>query len=302
MNVNLKIGLLLLLYICVVILQSYGDSPPTRRYSRELQNRRHEIIFVSSSSASFSELHFPWRTNTGSPSFLTYRGGGGSSESDENNSKITRKGGSNDDGGFKIVEETILHDNWRKLTRRRVRLPSSQLVADFEVVGSKGTDEAVVVFVWNSSNKTATMIREYMPSVHSMELGLAAGMVEEHKHNTNIGCADDEFGNDPRLTAAKHELEEECRLTGGEWIRLTDRTTMDKYSTTALTVYLVLDPLPVAPEHAKPRDETEEGMEVVAGVTVSEIRNMIEAGELTVVGAWACLCALQKLRDLKEIV
>jgi len=196
-----------------------------------------------------------------------------------------------DDGGYEILKEEVLHDSWRKLIRRKVQLPS-KLTADFEVVGQRGTDSAVLVFVWNSQTKTAVMIREYMPSVHHKMMGLAAGMVEE-KHD-----GDDD---DPSLTAARHELEEECRLTGGTFIRLCDKTVMDKYSTTCVTAYLVIDPKPIHKNDAKPRDPTEEGMEVIENVSVSEIRDMIERGQMTIVGGWASQLALHRLRELKEI-
>ena len=194
--------------------------------------------------------------------------------------------------GFTLLSDTILHDHWRRLILRQVQLPSG-LVADFEIVGQRGSDEAVLVFCWNTRQKTATLIREYMPAMHGKRHGLAAGMVELHKHSAD----------DTALTAAQHELEEECRLTGGQWIRLTDRdspVTMDKYSTTRLSVFLVLDPVPVG-TGGKSRDELEEGMEVVENVTVDELWTLMKDAQLTVVGSWASLLALAKLREIGEL-
>lgn len=204
--------------------------------------------------------------------------------------------------GFALLSDTVLHDHWRRLINRRVRLPSG-LVADFEIVAQRGTDEAVLVFCWNTHRKTATLVREYMPATHSKRLGLAAGMVEAHKHGDNNGGNNDDDNDSMQLTAAQHELEEECRLTGGRWFRLTGDTpvTMDKYSTTRLSVFLVLDPVPVTDGNHKPRDELEEGMEVVENVTVEELRRMMRHAELTVVGSWATLLALKKLREMGEI-
>ena len=202
--------------------------------------------------------------------------------------------------GFKILSETVLHDNWRKLVSRRVELPSGHK-ADFEIVsqgdrGGRVSDQAVLVFCWNRQTQTATLIREYMPAVHKLVMGLAAGMVED-KHNDT----EDGEGSNPIFTAAVHELEEECRLTGGTWYRLCQPTVMDKYCTTLLSVYLVIDPVPVDESAIKPRDETEEGMEVVVGTTVAELREMIATARMTVVGGWATQMALTKLRDLGEI-
>jgi hypothetical protein len=219
---------------------------------------------------------------------------------------------------YEIVSEEVLHDHWRRLIRRSVRLPtgtssSSSRVVDFEIVAQKGTDQAVLVFCWNTVTKRATLIREYMPSTHCRMMGLAAGMVEDDKHG-NGGDSDKATGDaesvhdsvgdyedDMRLTAAKDELEEECRLVGGRWMRLTERgVVMDKYSTTRLSVYLVLDPESVHEDDAKPRD-LEEDIQVVPGVSAGEIRDMIVTGRMTVVGGWASLLALQKLRELGEI-
>jgi hypothetical protein len=236
---------------------------------------------------------------------------GGAYEDDDNND------------GFHLISDTVLYEKWRKLIRRQVRLPSGLLV-DFEIAAQSSgrhrsddgdndgtttttTDQAVVVFVWNTETQTATLIREYMPSVHRKMFGVAAGMVETEKHVDDKDNDDDTLNpkekDSMQLTAAKFELEEECRLTGGQWIQLTDRpVVMDKYSTTALTAYLVLDPVPVPSGYGKPRDATEEGMEVIQGVTIGELRNMITmSSEMTIVGSWASLLALDKLQELKFI-
>lgn len=133
---------------------------------------------------------------------------------------------------------------------------------------------------------------EYMPSTHGMMLGLAAGMVEDDKHGST----------DASLTAAQHEVEEECRMRGGRWYRLTDDVVMDKYSTTTVRAFLVVDAEVIAVENdSMPRDETEEGMQAVHGVTVDELLGFISSGRMTIVGGWASLLALGKLRELGEV-
>lgn len=194
-------------------------------------------------------------------------------------------------GNVRLVEDVILHDGWRRLVRRTVRLPSA-LVVDYEIVAQRGSDRAVLVFVWNTRTQTATLVREYMPALHQRVLGLAAGMVEE-KHQDGNGPRD------AQRTAAEQELEEECRRKGGTWYRLTEEdSTMDKYCSTKLGVYLVIDPIPVSQEEALPRDATEEGMEVVTGITIPELLDLIYNGKLTVVGGWASLLAITKLRAM----
>lgn len=133
-----------------------------------------------------------------------------------------------------------------------------------------------------------------MPGAHAVKAGLAAGLVEE-KHN---GVQEEESADDVMLTAAKFELEEECHLVGGTWLRLTDDTIMDKYATTVVSVYLVLDPQKAV--NPRPLD-AEEDIVICPNVKVSEILEMIAKGEMNVVGGWASLIAIEKLRELGEI-
>ena len=150
---------------------------------------------------------------------------------------------------------------------------------------------AVIIFAWDSQTKTATIVREYMPGCHKVLGGLAAGIIE---------TCPDKHDSDP-LLAAQHELEEECHLAGGTWHRLTDEgvaVSMDKYVQTKITAYLVIDAIRV--DDPRPLDEEEE-IEIVRGVTIDEIMRMVRGGDMNLVGAWASLLALQKLRDLGEI-
>lgn len=128
-----------------------------------------------------------------------------------------------------------------------------------------------------------------MPGSNSIKYGVAAGLVED-KHTQS-----DE---DPKLTAARHELEEECHLVGGKWIQLTDDTIMDKYATTVVNVYLVLDPMKAT--DPKPLDE-EEDIEIVPNVSIKDIFQIIANGNMNVVGGWASLVAIQKLRELGQL-
>jgi hypothetical protein len=249
---------------------------------------------------------FRSRLHRGLLNSVLHTRGGSLPSANPRGKEATDSTNSESDDSYEIVSDEVLHDHWRRLIRRSVRLPGISKVVDFEIVAQKGTDQAVLVFCWNSATKRATLIREYMPSTHCRMMGLAAGMVEDDKHGNggDSGRSDEttgEYENDMRLTAAKHELEEECRMVGGTWMRLTkDGVVMDKYSTTRLSVYLVLDPEPVHEDDAKPRD-LEEDIQVVPGVSVDEIGDMIVTGRMTVVGGWASLLALQKLRELGEI-
>jgi hypothetical protein len=260
---------------------------------------------------------------------------GGSIEDvhDVDSSNCTATFTQNDDANFTILSETLIYENWRRLVSRRVKLPSG-LVANFEIVGQRRSlvvsrdrydddhhisesdhdnmhDQAVLIFVWHRNTQTTTLIREYMPSVHRKMYGLAAGMVEGDKHHpsnwkhpttgqfaTNISLQE---------VAARCELEEECRLRDGEWFRLTaEPVVMDKYSMTGLTVFLVLDPVSVGTEHESngtplQRDKSEEGMEIIANVTLHELTHLLENSDLTAIGSWACLLAMHHLRIMGEV-
>lgn len=73
---------------------------------------------------------------------------------------------------------------------------------------------------------------------------------------------------------------------------------MDKYVVTEITPYLVMDPHHVP--NPRPLDD-EEDIEIVRGITVEEIMQMIREGDMNLVGGWATLLALNKLRELGEI-
>lgn len=73
---------------------------------------------------------------------------------------------------------------------------------------------------------------------------------------------------------------------------------MDKYVVTEITPYLVID----AHHVPDPRPlDAEEDIEIVSGVSAQEILRMIREGDFNLVGGWAALLALAKLRELGEL-
>lgn len=186
--------------------------------------------------------------------------------------------------GIEILDEELVYSGWRTILKRRVKMRNGK-VCDFDLVGVKTGEGAVLVFAWDTKTKTATMIREYMPASNKILWGLAAGLIEDkHGQDTDI--------------AARHELEEECHLKGGKWFPLlTKPAAMDKYALTAIQCYLVIDPEPET--NPKPLDE-EEDIEIVSGVTIPEILGYIRDGEMNLVGGYGSLLAIEKLRELGE--
>lgn len=220
-----------------------------------------------------------------------------------------------------ILGEKFAYKRWRTILERTIRFPNGKVV-DFDLVGMAGAGSAVVIFAWDSLQKTATLVRyalthlcsmdtsclnllywhktrllciyiyiyirrEYHPGPNKFLFGAAAGIVEDDKHNGNVELA------------AQHELEEECHLAGGSWHLLTpEPLAMDKYSTITVRAFLVMDASHVP--DPQPQDH-EEDIEIIRNVSVDEIMTMIRRGEMNVVGAWACLMAIEKLRQMGEI-
>lgn len=110
--------------------------------------------------------------------------------------------------GYTIEDEQIRYSGWRQVLRRRVSAPHlGDRHIDFDVIDQAKSCGAVVIFAWNSTSKTATIIREYMPGPHRVLSGLAAGIVEDDKHGVDIEDRDD--CESAELIAARCELEEE---------------------------------------------------------------------------------------------
>ena len=193
---------------------------------------------------------------------------------------------------FRIVSDQVVYSRWRKVLRRVVKFPNGNVV-DYDVIDQKGQG-AVTIFAWNSKTKRATLVKEYNPGCHRRLYGTAAGLIEE-KHESR--------GNDFDIAkmAAQCELEEECHLKGGTWYRLTSEGStvpMDKYVVTEITPYLVVDAQHVA--DPRPLDD-EEDIEIITDVTIDEIFGLIQNGKMNLVGGWASMLAIEKLRELGEI-
>ena len=74
------------------------------------------------------------------------------------------------------------YSGWRKVIRRSVNVNSgddpNRKTIDFDIIDqAHSSGGAVIIFAWNSTSKTATLVREYMPGPHRVLSGLAAGIV-----------------------------------------------------------------------------------------------------------------------------
>mmetsp|Transcript_19333 Transcript_19333/g.28610 ORF Transcript_19333/g.28610 Transcript_19333/m.28610 type:complete len:244 (-) Transcript_19333:15-746(-) len=193
------------------------------------------------------------------------------------------------DGGYEIIRDKLIFSGrWRSLTSRLVRMKNRTKEVDFEIFNQLGKG-CVLIFAWDSKSKTATLIREYNPGPNKILNGIAAGLVEADKHGS---CYE---------TAARHELEEETNLSGGAWFRLLHEgkaMAMDKYMMSEVVAYLVVDARKV--ENPRPLDYEEE-IEIVDGVSVEGVMEIIKNGNMNCICAFASLLAIEKLRELGEI-
>jgi len=201
---------------------------------------------------------------------------------------------SSNNESFRIVSDQVVYSRWRKILRRVVEFPNGNVV-DYDVIDQKSPG-GVTIFAWNSKIKRATLVKEYNPGCHRRLYGTAAGLIEDKHEN----CGNNN-NNDIAKVAAQCELEEECHLKGGTWYRLTSEGStvpMTKYDVTEITPYLVIDAQYVA--DAKSLDD-EEDIEIITNITIDEIFGFIKNGKMNLVGAFASMLAIEKLRELGEI-
>jgi hypothetical protein len=181
------------------------------------------------------------------------------------------------------IKEDVVFQGYRSIVKQTVKLPNGKL---WEVEVLRQKHESVVVFIWNSSKKTTTLVREYHPGPEQNLYGTVAGMFEPWKHSSPLECA-------------QHELEEEARVRTNQWYPLLhhENTSMpfDKYSNNRFYPFLAIDPETV--ENPRLGDE-EEFIEVYEDVSYSQIIDMIQRGEMNVVSTYTIFLAFKKLDDL----
>jgi len=211
---------------------------------------------------------------------------------------------------YRIVSNETVYSNYRTVILRTVEHSISKYSGEeirsnvsYDLIAHKGTESAAIIVAWNTTSKTVTLVEEYHPGPNSRLVGPAAGLVDPIKHRLPEGSEEIEKDFDMALIAARWEMEEELRLKGGTWHRLTNAPAyMDKYVICRVYPFLCIDPERVEHDKQLPRDKEEEhDMEILCNITVPELIEMISTGEMNLVGSWTCLLAIQKLRDIGEI-
>ena len=208
---------------------------------------------------------------------------------------------------YTILSETKAYSRYRTILQRKVQFPLSNAnsnethripgkVVDFDIVDQSGLG-AVIILAYNSQTKTVRLLREYNPGCHKVLYGPAAGLVEAKHSQDHVSCLKEGIEDEEKnwRKAAEWELEEECHLEGGTWYELGEKTSMDKYVVTKIKPFLVVDATHV--ENPKPLDFEEE-IDIVDGITIEQVWEIIRNGEMNLVGGWASMLAIRKLEEL----
>lgn len=62
---------------------------------------------------------------------------------------------------FSKIQDDVVFQGWRKIVRRKLQMPNGN-IKDFDILS---TATSIVVFTWDSSTKTTTLIQEYHPGI-----------------------------------------------------------------------------------------------------------------------------------------
>ncbi|KAI9356078.1 hypothetical protein BD770DRAFT_420417 [Pilaira anomala] len=187
----------------------------------------------------------------------------------------------------KIVNETVLHKRYITVWNRTTQFEDGRVI-DWDVVGHDTPYPTfVVVFTFDTKKKTTCILKEYAQGTNEIKYTCVAGSYDQRKHQSV-------------LEAAQHELSEEARLKGGEWINLLpanhspDGISELKWGKNRFIPYLCLDP--IEDENPLERD-AEEYIQVVKGVIIDHLESFITQGEMmlpSVQTSWMALSYLRK--------
>ncbi|KAJ3331750.1 hypothetical protein HDU76_002306 [Blyttiomyces sp. JEL0837] len=175
------------------------------------------------------------------------------------------------DAGFPVVGEfKNVYKRYLTVSHRKVQYPS-KVIVDWDVVGwsvDTPNPNFCVVFIYHSATKTATLLLEYQQGINKIRYGMVSGGYEPEKHKSILHCA-------------QAELAEEAHLTGGTWVYLLPEGSEGvgevKWCANRFMPLLVIDPVvnPTPPER-----DAEEMIEVVSGITMDELDELMVSGKM----------------------
>lgn len=238
------------------------------------------LLVITMGKVSVSRIsHFKWPAIVSYGSMVAPSRGISSSRNDTTHSSTVLF----ESKDVRKTAETVVFQGYRNILRKEYHLPNGKS-ATYDILTQRHL--SVVVFVWNSTSSTTTLIREYHPGAEQFLYGTVAGMYESTKHSS-------------ALEASQHELEEEAHLQTEQWIPLLDTTdtsmSFDKYSTNRFFPYLALDCMAVA--NPRPMDD-EELITVEHNVSYKRMMELVTSGQMNVVSSYAILLGVRKLREM----
>ncbi|PXF42893.1 hypothetical protein BWQ96_07340 [Gracilariopsis chorda] len=191
---------------------------------------------------------------------------------------------------YKVLSDKVVYDRYARVYSRQIRFPDGRQF-DFDVWGRvwKNDSFAVVTVVpFDRPTKTFTLVREYNIAHARYVYSFPQGQYERSKHRSI-------------RHGAAAELEEEAHLQCDEWVNLLHNdlgrgAPQDKYQRETVHYFLCTAAHHV--QHAADRDE-EENIEVVRGVTATQLRQLVAAGALQSNNIAAALMALHELSTLR---
>jgi len=194
---------------------------------------------------------------------------------------------SGDNPGFHIEKaEEQMYKRFLQVQSRVVLYPDGRK-ADFDIVGHpRGEYKFTVVFVFHSSDRTVTLLREFAQAAlphAALVYGLVCGGYDPRKHIS-------------LKHAAECELSEEARLEGGKWTALlpgNDHPGVleSKWCRNRFTPFLCVDPAPAATPGSR---DAEEYLSVMR-VPVEQLKALLLGGQMLTPSLTTCVLALARL-------
>ncbi|KAI8074550.1 hypothetical protein BC940DRAFT_266506 [Gongronella butleri] len=186
----------------------------------------------------------------------------------------------------KVLHETISHKRFITVWNRQTQFDDGRII-EWDVVGHHTPYPTFVcVFTFNTETKTTCILKEYCQGTNEVKYTCVAGSVDRRKHQH-------------ALDSAKHELSEEARLTGGEWVCLMPEEQPDgiselKWGRNRFVPYLCLNP---TPDPQPLRRDLEECIEVVNDVPIADLKRAITRGEMMLPSVQTSWMALEYLAE-----
>lgn len=182
---------------------------------------------------------------------------------------------------YKVLEERVVYDRYARVYSRKVRYPGGAEF-EFDVWGRnwRNASFAVVVVVpYESVTGTFTLLREYNVAHGVFVYAFPMGQVEG-KHTGVREAAAAELGEEVGLRCAT-ELEGLIDVAAPQ----------DKYQRESVSYFLC----PRAVEGGKGGADPEERIEIVHGVTPTQLRGLVRAGAMQSNNIAAAFMALDRL-------